>query len=337
MSGNIGGALRKLFSLLFGFMLLAGVSGCVSAEETGSATEESESTSSSESGETESEQQSSDVDLPVAVGTRYSEETFALTINSVRTDGGGGFAEPDEDVFLILDITLENLDDESTNISELLQFELQGSDDFKYDLSIFAETKGDLGGNLAAGSQVRGEVAFDVPLLDSYTMLYQHDLLSDSIPFIVNSSDLDAEVSEDASASEPTETSVEAGVGDTVTQDGVSMTVNSIRTTNEGSLGSGPDEETYLIVDATIENNSDDSLNLSSLLSFDLRGSDSYAYDVSIFVDTQGDLGGEVRPGSRLRGEIAYDVPLLDFYELSFEPSFFSGEPIMFVIYAEDF
>jgi hypothetical protein len=57
---------------------------------------------------------------------------------------------------------------------------------------------------------------------------------------------------------------------------------------------------------------------------------------VDIFTDTKGSLGGEVMSGSKLGGEIAYDVPVLDYYEFFFEPSFFSGEPITFVINGED-
>ena len=331
--------MKKLLSLLAAMLLAVSLSGCVvessdsDDNQTNDAKAETSTENTDDSSESseESASEPEQVELPVPVGSRYVEDSFAMTINSARTDQGGGFAEPDEEFFLILDVTIENLDDESTNISELLQFELQGSDDFKYDLSIFADTKGDLGGNLAAGSKVRGEIAFDVPSLDFYTVLYQHDLFSDSIPFIVEASNLDvaADASQQSEAAEP---STSAGIGDTVTQNGVSMTVNSVRTTTEGAFGSGPEEDVYLIIDATIENNTDDSLNLSALLSYDLRGSDSYSYDVDIFVDTKGDLGGEVMPGSRLRGEIAYDVPTLEFYEFYFEPSFFSGEPITFVI-----
>ena len=337
---RLGGPLKQFFSLFAALAISASLSGCVvettsssDSESAGNSVESStqdannNTSTATDSNETPAEE----VGLPVPLGSRYVEESFAMTINSARTDQGGGFAEPDEDFFLILDVTIENLDDESTNISTLLQFELQGSDDFKYDLSIFADTKGDLGGSLASGSKVRGEIAFDVPTLDSYTVLYQHDLFSDSVPFLVASTDLDVE-SDSTQSSEAAEPSSSAGVGDTVTQGGVSMTINSVRTTTEGAFGSDPEEDVFLVIDATIENNTEDSLNLSELLSYELRGSDSYGYDVDIFVDTKGDLGGEVRPGSKLRGEIAYDVPLLDFYEFFFEPSFFSGEPITFVI-----
>jgi hypothetical protein len=332
--------MKRLLSLLAALALTTSLTGCVVETTTSSDSESRENSAEpstqdandSSSSETESaETTPEEVGLPVPLGSRYVDEAFAMTINSARTDPGGSFAEPEEDYFLILDVTLENLDDESTNISTLLQFELQGSDDFKYDLSIFADTKGDLGGSLASGSKVRGEVAFDVPALDSYTVLYQHDLFSDSVPFIIASTDLNAEPSSSES-SDAAEPSTSAGVGDTVTQGGVSMTINSVRTTTDGAFGADPEEEIYLVIDATIENNTDDSLNLSELLSYELRGSDSYGYDVDIFVDKKGDLGGEVRPESKLRGEIAYDVPVLDFYEFIFEPSFFSGEPITFVI-----
>lgn len=328
--------MRKITAALTGVVLLSALVGCASAEESEPASDEVSEQTESTSAEDQTDSTSAGVELPAAVGERYVDSEFAMTINSVRTEEDGDFTDPDEEVFLIMDVTLENLDDESTSISELLQFELQGNDDFKYDLSLLADTKGSLGGNLAAGSKVRGELAFDVPLLDSYTVLYQHDLFSDSIPFEIKATDLNAGSGSSEESSESNEPVSGGGIGETVTQNGVSMTLNSIRTSTESTLGSGPEEEIYLIIDATIENNTEDSLNLSELLSFDLRGSDAYAYDVDIFTDTKGSLGGEVMSGSKLRGEIAYDVPVLDYYEFFFEPSFFSGEPITFVINGED-
>lgn len=327
----------KIITAAFtGVVLISALVGCASDDESQTTSNQVTEQEDSASGDGQSESSSSSVELPAAVGDRYVDSEFALTINSVRTQEGGDFTEPDEEVFLIMDITIENLDDESTSISELLQFELQGSDDFKYELSLFADTKGSLGGNLGAGSQVRGELAFDVPLLDSYTLLYQHDLFSDSIPFEIKATDLNADSASSEDPSEAREPVSGAGIGETVTQNGVSMTINGVRASTESTLGSGPDEDIYLIIDATIENNTNDSLNLSELLSFDLRGSDAYSYDVDIFTDTKGSLGGEVMSGSKLRGEIAYDVPLLEYYEFFFEPSFFSGEPITFVIDGEN-
>lgn len=113
------------------------------------------------------------------------------------------------------------------------------------------------------------------------------------------------------------------GIGQMQTISGVDVTVNSAETTVIDGLSSSPNEDIYLVLDVTLQNNSSDEIALSSLLSFSLRGSDSYNYSVAIFVDTKGSLDTSVAPGDQVRGQIAYDVPSLDYYDFSVQPSLF--------------
>lgn len=125
------------------------------------------------------------------------------------------------------------------------------------------------------------------------------------------------------------------GVGDTIDFDGVEYTLNSVTTASEDITMSGPSEEIFLVLDLTIANNSSEEFSSSSLLSFDLKGSDAYTYDLAIFVDTKGSLDVAVPAGDVARGEIAFDVPQLDSYRLSVTTDFISDVQV-FEILASD-
>lgn len=115
-----------------------------------------------------------------------------------------------------------------------------------------------------------------------------------------------------------------AGMGDTITISNVDFTLNSAEASTEGQLSTSPDEDVFLILDLTVVNNSSDEIALSSIMSFSLKGSDSYEYDLALFADTKGSLDTTVAPGSTVRGQIAFDVPELDSYEFSVTPGLLS-------------
>lgn len=118
------------------------------------------------------------------------------------------------------------------------------------------------------------------------------------------------------------------GVGDTIDFGGIQYTLNSVTTVLEDSISSPPSEDVYLILDLTISNNTAEEFNSSSLISFDIKGSDAYTYDLAIFVDTKGSLDVAVPAADVARGQIAFDVPLLDSYRLSVTPDFLSDSGV---------
>lgn len=134
---------------------------------------------------------------------------------------------------------------------------------------------------------------------------------------------------EESSAPEVSDSDTPAGIGQTITLSAVDVTVNSVESTLVDALSSSPDEEIYLLLDVTVANNSEDDVGLSSLISFSLRGSDSYEYRVAIFVDTKGSLDTTVVPGDQVRGQIAFDVPELDYYDLTVNPSLFGDRGVI--------
>jgi hypothetical protein len=116
-----------------------------------------------------------------------------------------------------------------------------------------------------------------------------------------------------------------AEVGEAVLANGLRVTLNSV-TRQGASEFYAPDNDFYLVANFTIENVSNEAANISSFGSFDLQGSDLYKYSLAFGADVKGSLDDAIRAGGSLRGEIAFDVPQLDFYELSFSPSIFNTD-----------
>ncbi len=106
--------------------------------------------------------------------TEAANETFYLgdtvkmgdlifTLNSIRWDQGSEFMKPDPgEKWIVFDCTIENAGDSATNISSLAMFSLYDEEHYSCSMTIFADTKGSLDGELGAGRKMRGEIAFDV-------------------------------------------------------------------------------------------------------------------------------------------------------------------------------
>lgn len=98
-------------------------------------------------------------------------------------------------------------------------------------------------------------------------------------------------------------------IGDAISIGDYVLTVNSTRTSNGDEFMKPDDGNIWYIIDATVENKSDEPVNISSLLMFTLSDSEGYSYDQTYVPDAKGSLDGELAPGRKMRGEIAYEVP----------------------------
>lgn len=123
------------------------------------------------------------------------------------------------------------------------------------------------------------------------------------------------------------------GLGETWTDGDFAITLEGVRTTTSGLTD--PELDYFLVFELSIENLTDEEQTISSLLSFDLVGSDGYSYDLDIFVDMKGSLDGSIRPGRVMRGEVAFDVEDQEFFELEVMPSFF-GDSAYFMVTASE-
>ncbi len=132
------------------------------------------STTSGSSSTTSASTQHFKVGQQVKVGS-----TWVITINSVKTSQGDDISQPKSgDTFLIVDVTAKNVSSTEQNLSSLLSFTLKDSTGQKYDETIVSgATPPD--GKVAAGDQMRGQLAYEVPAsMKAFTLAFEADLLS---------------------------------------------------------------------------------------------------------------------------------------------------------------
>lgn len=149
--------------------------------------------------------------------------------------------------------------------------------------------------------------------------------------------------SEPETQPEQTKTQV-FNVGDTVTDDELKVTVNDVKfvskideQNNEFLVAEAPSDKQYAVIDITVENIvSDKTQTVSTLVATTLLDQDGYNYNI----DFEGHVAldksfkdGEILPGMKKRGKIAYLVPS-DASDLKFIYKFdiFAGTTAVFDI-----
>lgn len=137
------------------------------------------------------------------------------------------------------------------------------------------------------------------------------------------------EASEDDNSEEPPEAeTTNLAIGDSVDFNGLIITLNEVRI-EPGGEWDEPSEEQFVVVNLTAENTTDEEESVSSLMNVELKDAESYSYNTTILTEgIKGQFDGSIEPGGTLRGEIPFDVPVSDFYELHFSNPFQSGKAI---------
>ena len=116
-------------------------------------------------------------------------------------------------------------------------------------------------------------------------------------------------------------------IGDKIKFDNVIYTVNSVET-SVGSEFNEPmkDKHVFYIVDITVENKSDETVTISSILMFKLVDSQGYNYNITFNTDTRGQVDGEIQSGEKLRGQLSFEVPKNEKkFKLDIDPSIFGS------------
>jgi uncharacterized protein DUF4352 len=140
----------------------------------GGASANSGSTTSGSSSTTSASTQHFKVGQQVKVGS-----TWVITVNSVKTSQGDDVFQPKSgNTFLIVDLTAKNVSSTEQTLSSILSFTLKDSTGQKYDETIVTgATAPD--GKVAAGDQVRGQLAYEVPAsMKAFTFAFEADILS---------------------------------------------------------------------------------------------------------------------------------------------------------------
>ena len=89
----------------------------------------------------------------------------------------------------------------------------------------------------------------------------------------------------------------------------VKLTVNSVRFTTENGDKKAKEGYTYAIVEATVENAGKAAYHSSALVNFAAKTADGVSYDRASYTGLKS-LDGDVAPGAKLTGEVAFLVPL---------------------------
>lgn len=167
--------LAALFAMALIGGTLAGCSGDVRIENPGPTTKSEESSQQPPAPEPEGEPSTTEVvGVPVgAIGDTLNGKATSVTLNSVTFAKPNAFLEPKFGHFIVLNFTVTNLSEEPLAISSMASFELQGSDLYVYSMAFGVETRGSLDSTIEPGGSLRGEIAFDVPEVDSYELRFK--------------------------------------------------------------------------------------------------------------------------------------------------------------------
>jgi len=112
-------------------------------------------------------------------------------------------------------------------------------------------------------------------------------------------------------------------IGDTATIHHVEVTYHHVRTVPHLEDGS----QQYVIVDLSITNKREQAYEIN-LHKFTLIDQNHYSYGYELFEDSKGILGGQIRSGRTVRGELAFLVPVDDKYELVFTDHLRTGQAV---------
>lgn len=139
-----------------------------------------------------------------------------------------------------------------------------------------------------------------------------------------------AQTTEPAQSEEP---QTVFGIGEPVELNGIVATLVSVTENNGKDFFYPADGNVYVLCEFEIENNSDDEITVSSILSFEAYA-DDYAVSLSIEAESAVDestLDGTVAAGKKMHGIIGYEVPEdWSVLEMQFTPDFWRGKAITY-------
>src|SRR5690606_2937244 len=120
-------------------------------------------------------------------------------------------------------------------------------------------------------------------------------------------------------------------VGESVNFDGLTITLNEARIEKGGEFDE-PEKDKFIVVNLTAENTTDEEQVVSSVMNIELKDTDGYSYNTTFLTEgIQGQFDGSIEPGGKLRGEIPFDVPESDEYQLHFGNPFKKGKAIWII------
>ena len=118
-----------------------------------------------------------------AIGKPWKvDDTWTVTVNSAKTNHGDSFIAPAAGhIFVVVDVTLKNTSTNNQAVSSLIMFSLKDATGQAYDPAFLSGTKAP-DGTVRAGSLLRGQLAYDVPIAQhTFTFDFQPGLSSSEL------------------------------------------------------------------------------------------------------------------------------------------------------------
>ncbi len=228
---------------------------------------------------------------------------------------GDQFNKPDEGKkFIAVELIIVNNSDDTGNISTLLQMEVKDDTGQKYHvdlMALMAIRGGSLDGELAPGEKIRGKVGFSVDEnATGLEFVFDADIFGTGKVFVdLGSEPIFVEPPADIAGETEQQT---YKVGDVIEIGTMLLTVNEV-TSPKGDQFNKPSEgNKFVVIDLTIENKSDEAINISSLLQMSLKTSEGTKYSVDLMASTASGGStpdGEVAPGEKIRGQVGFQIP----------------------------
>lgn len=267
------------------------------------------------------------VDVPAEIAGERAQEMFeigdivelgdlTLVVLGWRSPAGDEISAPDPgNQFVLVDLVLVNASQSTETVSSLLQVNLKDETDQLYDVDFMASVAGNANspeGEMVPGERIRGQIGFQVPEdVQELVFVFDADVFGEGKVFYTLPT-------EPATVAPPTSVPGErpldmAAVGETVTLDNLAVTVNEV-TYPAGDDFTSPDEGyQFVVLDITLANQGNETLNASSLLQMWLKDATGQLYSVDLMAAVASGgtpPEGELAPGETIRGQVGFQVPV---------------------------
>jgi hypothetical protein len=240
-------------------------------------------------------------------------------VNCTEITGSIGLWTPEQgNKYFIVEIVVKNKLTQPLSFS-ILFLKLNDAQGYEYSSSIATSglDYGLSGGKIAPKDIVRGQVAFEIPSNTTGSSLKYNDFSSIFIVELTPSLN-----PEPIPISEYTP---QFGVGDTVQDNRVALTLNSYEKSPSISIYQAKQGWTFLIIDITIKNVGQDNINYN-VLYINVKDSQGHVFGSHIATSSLpgGLSSGTLTPTENVRGKVAFQVPENETYFVIHYDDFYS-------------
>lgn len=324
---------RRKFIAAGSIFFLAGCTSSAEADSSGSPKGE-DSTTSADATESPSNaliNSSQKQSASVVVGELVDGDSISMVARSVKkTTKLGEFQEADSgSTFLVVRFVVKNTSNDFIDFNSFWQTRVKDSENYVYNSSFGSTDHRFDSGYLAPGEVSRGDIVYEIPE-DAKGLVLQFDFSAfDFFKFDRVTIDLENEANSAADLTQSLGVDVNTP-GKQVSHDEIGVTIHAVRKETElGSFTEADEGHEYVIPDIEITNNTDEPLNVSTLLQMRVKTDTGLSYTADIggtsSLSKRYSQGSEIAPGESRRGELAYQVPtdarslyfVFDWYDLA--------------------